>query len=286
MLASDLLHDANLPGIFDFGTMLSWASTATIGFNAAGGFVMVIVGVSLFLIASIGGCINWRTRTISISFIVAPLLLAVLATVAIKPIFKTNFFSAVQSPFVAVVLASLILDIPREAFRAAVFAALVATLATLGVHEVSLRAKSTNYPAAAALVRAEWQPGDAVYAPQLSMFWGAAWYLVGPDWGSPLKIAPMPNAKWQRVYRMLGPGLVKRLGLMPASQKLSAGKFTLFVGDGSLVAAERAHRLWVLAYPRTDLPKGILSDTLGSLHKISTWRFGFKKHLVLVLYTR
>jgi len=41
-------------------------------------------------------------------------------------------------------------------------------------------AKSTDFPAAAATIRGMAKPGDVVYVPQISMFWGMTWYLVGP----------------------------------------------------------------------------------------------------------
>ena len=284
ILATDLLHDANLPPVTSFDTTLSWASVSTIGI--AGGAEVLSAGLFLFLIVSVAGCINSQTRAISISFIIAPLLLAVLASLTIKPVFKGNFFSAVESPFVALVLARLICAVPKQFFRGLAFAALSATLLALRLESGSLDIKSTNFPAAAGVIRAQWHNGDMIYVPQLSMFWGIAWYLVGSDWGSPLNIAPKPNPQWTKVYAVLGPGLVKGLGLMPSSQKLVAGKFTLYVGDASQVAGEGATCLWVLAYPRADLPNGSLSDTLGSMRKVSTWHFGFNGALNLALYAR
>jgi hypothetical protein len=192
-----------------------------------------------------------------------------------------------MSPFVALVLARLVLDVPGTTLlRSGGYAVSVLALALMGWSAASIDVKSTNFGAAAAVIRSNAQAGDVVYAPQPSMFWGMAWNLAGPDWGSPLAIAPEPSQQWRAVYRRLGPDIVRKLGLWPSSQSLPAGRVTLLVGKDSFTIARRAPRLWLITYPRADLPAETLDKAQGNLDRVAIWRFGYNKSLSLALYAQ
>src|SRR5262249_16126928 len=150
-----------------------------------------------------------KTRPLAASYLVAPLLIATAAGLAARTIFKADVFSTMCSPFVAMIAARLILGVSRRALvRKVAFGGCAVMLVTMSAGRASIDTKNTNFAEAAALVRTEAEPGDAIYVPQLAMFWGLAWNLVGPNWGSPLAIAPKPNRQWQSVYRGLGQWLV------------------------------------------------------------------------------
>jgi hypothetical protein len=276
ILTNDMLHDAGLPAI---GGVSGWLASAVLGDGPGYSRAQYFIGLGLCLIVIAAGLADSRTRSLTLSFVILPLFLAVGLGLAVKPIYKTNFFSTIMSPFIALILARLILDLSRPVLRLGMFLALAITLGSMAATVRSLIPKSTDYPAAAAAIRARALPGDVIYAPQVSMFWGMAWNLAGPDWGSPLDIAPPPSPQWQGVYRRLGPALVSWLGLMPTTQSLRVGDVTLLVGNGSLPLAERAPRLCLVTYLRDDLPEGMPSETIGALHKVSNEHFGARMEL-------
>jgi hypothetical protein len=219
---------------------------------------------------------------LSFCFLIAPLLAAAILGATVKPIFKANFFATLMAPFLAVILAHLLLAL-REDRRAPVAGACLAGLFGLAFAGWSDQSPITNYRGVAAFIRAaprmDGAVGDAVWAPQPSMFWGLAHYLAGPDWGSPLAIAPMPNAAWSRIYDRLGPRLVAALGLQPATQSLTVpaddghGALTLLIGPAEAQAAATHPRVWLATVPRADLPPGLPPETIGALHKISETRW-------------
>jgi hypothetical protein len=186
-----------------------------------------------------------------------------------------------MSPFVALILAELILCIRRAALRRGALVALALLSAAVAVSLHAMVPKATDFSAAAAAIRAQSRPGDVVWVPQSAMFWGMAWYLAGPSWGSPLAIANPPNPQWREVYHRLGPALVDRLGWMPKGQTVTAGDITLLVGDQGLATAEPAPRVWLVTYPRADLGKGLPPPGIGFLRKATSWRFGTRLDVAL-----
>jgi len=110
MLASSMLRDANLPGVADVDTVLTWLASAMVGDGVGYSRAQMIVGLGLCLVTTLCGLAHPKTRLLTFSFVFVPLLLAVAASVAVKPIYKANFFSTALSPFVALIMAQLIVD--------------------------------------------------------------------------------------------------------------------------------------------------------------------------------
>lgn len=283
LLISNLLHDANLPPATDVGETLTWLSSAMLSDSVRYSEIQWIGGVALFLTVVAGGLARPRTRLITVSFVLAPLVLAIAVSVGAKPLFKTNFFATILSPFVALILAELILSIGYSAARAGAFVLLAVVLGLAAGSHDALVPRSTDFPRVAALIRAEARPGDVLVVPQMSMFWGMAWYLAGPDWGSPLAVASPPSGAWQQVYRRLGPAMVDWLGLLPKTQALQAGEITLVVGGDVVAATRQAARLWLVTFPRADLPTELGITTAGT----KCWGRHFGNQLMeLALYAR
>ena len=279
VLASNLLHDANLFDAFTpAGFLASLSSVVTV---SPGGRGVFLFGLAVFLLATGCGLAMRRTRLMAACFLLLPMLVALALGLTLKPIFKANFFGTLLAPFLALVLAELALrlDVDRQRIGTT---ALLAALAGISIVIRSGGGTVTGFLDAARMIRAEARPGDVVMVPQLSMFWGMAWYLDGPDWGSPLAIAPLPSRPWQAVYRRLGPHLVERLRLMPTGDTVAApGGLTLLVGsDGSAVLrAAAAPGIWLVTRARADLPSGYPSSRIGALHEVE------QRHVFALLLT-
>lgn len=285
VLVNDALRRGHLEPFTGVGTILAWMAGMAVDANPAGGTLWIGLGAAIFACLAVFGLINERTRALTASYLVAPLLIAIAAGLAAKPIFKADVFSTIASPFVAIIAARLILDASRNSFlRKAAFCTCAAIFGAMSAAHASVDTKNTNFGQAAAVVRADAQPGDTIYVPQLAMFWGLAWNLVGPNWGSPLAIAPKPNRQWQSVYRRLGEWLVARLHLQPRAQQLRIGSVTLLLDARALNARRFQGRLWVLTYPRDDLSEEDLRAAEGNLKERADWHFGFSRRLSLTLY--
>ena len=260
MLVSNMLHDANLPGASTASAIVAcFAEVVTI--SAAGGSTHVL-GLLVFIGLVGFGLAEGRTRVMTACLILLPMLVAVALGAAYKPIFKPNFFGTLLTPFAAIVLGQLALSL-RERWRGVVVAGLLVLSLSIRLG----RDTTTGYRDAALLIRSEARAGDVVLVPQVSMFWGMAWYLDRPGWGSPLAVADLPNPQWRTVYRRLGPELVRRLGLMPAAQTIIAPDgLALIIGDQRAQAA-RGKRVWLVTDARADLPRGFPPGKIGSMHQ-------------------
>jgi mannosyltransferase len=265
VMVTNLLHDANLPDATGALAYLSWCS-AIITASETNGWIWW-GGLLAYLGVAGAGLVVVRTRLMTACLLIAPVLVAVGLTMMLKPIFKPNFFATMIVPFLAIVLAQLCLATNAQVRKLTVAGCLTGFL-VLSVAGWYGKTRSTDFLPAATYLKDRMAPGDVVYVPQASMFWGMAWYLAGPDWGSPLEVANPPSPQWQRVYARLGPKLVDLLHLMPATQALSLPTgVTLLTGNASVPAAENAKRLWLVTYPRVDLLSGFPPDQLGSLQK-------------------
>jgi hypothetical protein len=152
-------------------------------------------------------------------------------------------------------------------------------------NRLALNAENGYYRRIADVINAEKQPGDLIWAPQMSIFWGAAWYLVGPNWGSPLAIsAPFrPQSGWWRVFEWLGPDRVQQLRLIPTGQVINMRDGTPIVtGIENVDRIAVAKRVWLITYaPRDDIPVGIPGNSIGPLQRMKSLSFSA---LQLTLY--
>ena len=271
MIASDLLHPADMPPLTGPADFAEWMAGVIVGGGALTDPGLLAVGAFVYLAVIGMGTVAKGTRRMTLCFLVAPMVFCIVTGLALRPLFKTNFFSTFFSPFLAVVIAQLLLSAPARSARvkAALAGGVLAGLVALSViNRHDLNPLNGYYRQAADTITAQRQPGDVVWAPQTDVFWGMAWYLVGPDWGSPLAIHPpmREGSMWWKIFDRLGPSLVERLHMMPQTQTVAASDgMPIMVAPSSEPAAARAKRVWVVVFPRPDLDPAP-GPAMGYLH--------------------
>jgi hypothetical protein len=278
-LAVDMLRDANIASDVNFFSNLIWVPRAVLPFG--GNRVFLVLAALLYVgVAGLGGMLA-ETRLMAGVFLVLPMAVVVLLGPLHANIFKLNIFTTAVTPFLAIVAARVLAFLPAR--RQAVAAgALGALLIMFSLAYYGSRPPTTGFRAASAFIRAGAAAGDLVYVPQPSLFWGMARYLGTNEHGWALAAAPALNDRWQRLYDRLGPGIVSALNLAPQRQTLpSGGGLTLLVGAASLPAAEKAPRVWLVIYPRIDLPATFPPEHIGRLGVVRRQGFGL---LTVLLY--
>lgn len=262
-LVIDLARDANLGGPATLQGLALWAPRMVLPRGDDPTAIALAAGV--YLAVLLFGLGARPTRLMTAVFLALPLALAAALNTMGIVVFKLNIFSTIVAPFLPLIIARLSQEV-RPALREPLLW-LCAALFMLGsVEYLTDRVPTTGFLAASRMIRADARPGDIVYVPQQSMFWGMARYLVGPRWGSALAVSAPPNLAWQRVYDRLGPRFVALLGLQPRTQTLTAPDgLTLLIGPNSQERASRATRVWLVTYDRADLPTDFPPRDLGAL---------------------
>jgi hypothetical protein len=276
MLLSDMVRDANLHHPDGLAHYLTWAGgVITVGRppRLAGAFVYFVVVAAGLAVA--------RARLMTLCFLIAPVLVAIALEIALKPIFKDDFFATMMAPFMAMIMAEVAVALRPRLAKLVVPCALAGmfVMATIGWANKS---RSTDFRPAATDIMAGMQAGDVVYVPQSSMFWGMAWYLDGPNWGSALEVGGAPSEKMERLFGWLGPTLVDGLGLRPKTHLISLPNGLVMVtGAQGDPVVDHASRVWLVTYDRADLPPGMPPQRLGGLSRTKELRYS---QLVVSLY--
>lgn len=230
------------PGLDDIA-----ATLADYWFGLHWGASSVAKAVALSLLAAVIVRVLWRERgraTLS-AMLLAPIFATIVISLLIKPIWHLHalLFSV---PFAALAMALILGDLlatRQLRLRVAGGGLLLVILATgtvfSGVALTSTQ-KQTNYPWAVAEIRKFTSANDVVSAVEHPHFWGVARYLVGPGWGSPLKIQPLEptNDRWGKVLTAIGKDWRERLRLEPESCRIRHDDLTLVIGENFLTTVE------------------------------------------------
>jgi hypothetical protein len=262
-LATDLMRNANLGAPDTLSDIALWFPRMVLPRGDQP--LAIALAAGIYGVTVLSGVIARPTRTVTAVFLVLPLALCAVTNAAGTVLFKLNIFSTIVTPFLVMVIARLSRRIwPRPGRIVVCLSALLFIAGS--VDYLNNRVPTTGFRAAAQMIRVDQQSGDVVYVPQQSMFWGMAWYLIGPDWGSALAVSGATDAPWRRVYQRLGPRLIALLHLEPTTQILVAPHgLVLLVGPTSQDQAAKAHRIWLVTYDRADLPAGFPPASLGAL---------------------
>jgi hypothetical protein len=173
-----------------------------------------------------------RLRLHIATLVVAPLILALVISHALKSIWLARIFITTV-PFLCLIVALALTPRQQEQTgvraRWAALAALVAIWAAIGLAQQLTRTKGDGFRPGAALVHELAQPGDLVLVDGHFNYWSLLWYYAGPDWGRPRQ-AFVLNAKWASLTKRY-PALWERLGFGSADAKLQRDGVTIMMWD-------------------------------------------------------
>jgi mannosyltransferase len=197
-------------------------------------------------------------RTITY-FIVVPMALAGVVSAAWKPIWLARSFSF-GAPFLAISLGALLARWLQRSesplyVRITVGSVAAAALAAIGVYSCheQITPWRTQYREAAGYLREHVQQGDIVYMPEYTTFWAMTRYLVGPEWGDPLRVQDPVNQDrseiWPRIYQRLGPERLELLHLKPETRRVDGFPVPLFIGWSPLPEVSSARSVWIVGGP-------------------------------------
>ncbi len=222
--------------------------------------------VTLSVLACLGAALLWvpSLRRMIACYIFLPMALAGLVSLLWKPIWLARSF-AFCAPFLAVSLGAVlgrlcspgssVPAIVRTTSLALTAAALIA-IGWFSFHE-QVTPWRTQYREAAAYLDRHVQPGDIVYMPEYTTFWGMTRYLVGPRWGDPLQVQDPVNqdrsAIWPKIYARLGPQRLELLHLKPQTRRVDGFKAPLYIGWSALPQTSSAKSVWIVGGPELEL---------------------------------
>jgi mannosyltransferase len=220
-------------------------------------WIQSVVATLLGLILILAMLLVPRLRRMIACFILWPLGLAALVCIVWKPIWLFRPFSFC-APFLAIAMGAvfghLILSarntaprILRGSYLALIITALLG--AAWVTYQQTITPWKTQYREAADYIREQAQAGDIVYIPDHVTFWGVARYLVGPEWGSVLKVQdPLDqdhSANWPRIYERLGAKKLQQLHLAPEQRRVDGFKAPLYIGWSPLPELRDAKVVWI-----------------------------------------
>jgi hypothetical protein len=203
-------------------------------------------------------------------FIVWPLLFAAVLSAAVQPIWLDRTF-AFCAPFVAIAFGTAAGHFfdqrGRTVNQAVVYAGtgLIAAAIVLGgwLAYVQMRTpyKPDPYREVARYLDEHAKSGEIIYAPAGETFWGVSRYLIGPDWGSILKVHDMDEMnklkKWRRISALAGSNALTRFGLMPETRHLESFRVPVFTGTSPLPDLQAVTAIWLITtedVPPSELP--------------------------------
>jgi hypothetical protein len=231
------------------------------GLAAPSSLILRIAASAVFL-SILGAAVRGPSRAVARGLVLVPIGLLFIASHLVRPIWIDRALLFI-TPFMALVLSStftVVCDHVRARWqwrRGTVIAngmalGFLVLAGFLGFSELRNYEKPTRYEMAARTIWEEFQPGDLVYAPGFVSFWGIAWYLLGPSWGSilavqdPIQQSPSTD-KWPAVLHWLGPKWREMLHLEPVARSVPAmmgGK--LIIGWTFPPELQQAKRVWIV----------------------------------------
>lgn len=273
LLIGTYFHIADMPQLTGFKDIVSWMSAILIGEGYKSASWLQISGCIAYLIIAVFGLLLKQTRRLTLVFLIGPMLVCLVIGLLGKPLFKANFFSNFYSLFLALVAGQLVTAIPARGGRQTIMLiCVIAALFTMGIaNRIILNEANGYYRQISDIIEADKKPGDVVWAPQPSVFWGMVHYLAPNDRSSSLKIRPKLRAQsgWWKVFDRLGPTLTNKLDLIPSSQTITTQDgLRIVIGMDSHPKPEGKGRLWVVTFPRPDLAPSILEDRVRGWQEI------------------
>jgi hypothetical protein len=209
------------------------------------------------LVAALSGA---RLARLVLCFLVWPLLFGAILCVLVQPIWLDRTF-AFCAPFVAVTIAVAVSQLWELAARgghrvAAIsilctFGGLIAASAMLAYLQTTRTHKPDQFRELAHFIETNAAAGELIYVPTAVDFWGVNRYLIGPDWGSILKIHDIAvmhlSRRWRLLYASIGQAKLERLGVMPETRHLDRYRIPVYSGMSPLPELPAVTGEWLVA---------------------------------------
>lgn len=211
------------PGLTD--VLATWGFLA--GHGVAPGYVGLLLEFLVLALLAFGCWQNPRLILSVVTLVFAPIFLAALVSLLVKPMWIERVFVPVI-PFLCLCLARSALEIPSASqIPAKALLALMAVWSAITIGGQFIRQKGDGFRPAAEVVRQLARPDDIVLVDGDYDYWCFMWYFAGPDWGDPRQ-AFLVNPDWERMMRHLPAQVVSLLDLGNADVSRHV--------DGNLVA--------------------------------------------------
>lgn len=254
MVNAKLRHVGHLIPV-SLGEIIYTVSGWILGYRAIEVPAWIQTTVALLIVSILGAGMLFvpRLRRMIACYIVWPLAFTALICVLVKPIWLFRPF-AFCAPFLSIAMGALFGHIAQRTLAARNVCVALIAVALAGMVWFAGRSIATpwktQFREAADYMRARVQPGDVVYIPDHAVFWGMARYLVGPTWGSLLKVEDPLNQDrspiWPGIYKRLGTNTLRMLHLDPQTRRLDGFTAPLFIGWSPLPEAQSAKVLWIV----------------------------------------
>jgi mannosyltransferase len=220
--------------------------------------------VALGLLAALLVCP--RLSRLVVCFLVWPLLFGAVLCVVVEPIWLDRVF-AFCAPFAAIAFGAALGDWlgtrgstarrPVVYLVLCLFVAVVFASGRLAYLQATTPNKPDHYRELAHYLAAHTVPGELIYAPNDEDFWGVNRYLIGPDWGSMLKIQDVAvmdvRKRWRLLYGWLGPAELARLGAMPETRHVEHSGIAVYTGPSPLPDLPTVTGEWLVSSANSEL---------------------------------
>lgn len=228
------VHHPVAPGLVEIVKTWSFLST---GLPSLAPFVLalsILVLLALLAVTLRGGEAAWQVSAL----VFAPLLLAAIASHAVKPVWLNRTFMTVV-PFMCLALARGISSLlaatrPGElrAWRSPAAATVVLLLALFltDLYLQSQRTKGDGFKPAAEAVRQMAKPGDLIVAGPHYNYWYFLWYYLGRDWGRPLH-AFLLNDDWRRMLARVPRPVLEVFDMNESDRLIKDGEMQIILWD-------------------------------------------------------
>jgi hypothetical protein len=226
-------HHPVAPGLADFVKTWSFLSTGLPSLAPVVLAISVVVLVALLAVMLRGGDTGLQVAML----VFAPLVLAAIASYAVKPVWLNRTFMTVV-PFMCLGLARGVASVVESAkgrgrswkWAAAVPAVLLAALFVTDLRIQSQRTKGDGFRPAAAAVRQMAKPGDLIVAGPHYNYWYFLWYFLGRDWGKPLH-AFILNDDWRRMLARVPQPVLKIFDMSESDRLIQVGDVQVTLWD-------------------------------------------------------
>lgn len=223
-------------GFMSAGTTLSGSTAGILGPAALTGMIIAL------------GLLVRRARQVTLIYVLGPIVLALIVSAIAKPIYGFRIL-ACAAVFLPVILGIGFAELRRSGTRAGqvLVAACVLGIIGLGLHQRLHYRKAHDYPALAAYLRDNLQPGDVILqAHQPATAWALGRYLIGPGWGDILRVQHPDSDKWARLFARLGPRVQQIF--RPDTDRMRYGDTPIGLGEAAANdLVPQAGRAWVVA---------------------------------------